>query len=84
MDLRKAFDTVDHDALLRALHDRGVDEGYLARLDLLYRDQVGSVHDSRKFSIEREVNRSLCHEDLSVVTGAQRLFSTRYADDVLI
>ena len=57
MDLRKAFDTVDHDALLRALHDRGVDEGYLALLDLLYGDQVGSVHDSRKFPIERGVKQ---------------------------
>ena len=51
MDLRKAFGSVDHGELLRGLHRHGVDESYLALIDLLYQDQLGSVHQSRSFQI---------------------------------
>ena len=54
MDLRKAFDTVDHDALLQSLLAHGIDEAYLSLIDLLYQDQTGSVHESRSFRIANE------------------------------
>ena len=55
MDLRKAFDRIDHDALLQALRDHGIDEAYLALIDLFYSDQRGVVQGSRSFHIQREV-----------------------------
>ena len=57
IDLRKAFDTVDHVALFSALRNHGVDDGYIALLQLLYRNQSGSVNGSKEFSIGRGVKQ---------------------------
>jgi hypothetical protein len=62
MDLRKAFDTVDHPALFDALHQHGVPIEYIELLRLLYKNQVGSVNESRPSSNERCVKQgdALC------------------------
>ena len=51
MDLRKAFDTVSHDQLFRALGYHGLDPGYIELLKILYINQTGSVNGSRHFDI---------------------------------
>ena len=53
MDMRKAFDTIDHPALIRALRSRGLPEVYVALLFLLYANQMTSVDGSSKFSVQR-------------------------------
>ena len=57
MDLRKAFDTIDHHALLHSLRLHGIDEGYCTLLHLLYGGQYGSVHGSSSFSVLRGVKQ---------------------------
>ena len=53
MDLRKAFDTVSHQKLFEALGHHGIDFSYIELLRALYRNQSGSVHESRYFNIQR-------------------------------
>ena len=56
MDMRKAFDTIDHPALIRALRCREFPEAYVALLSMLYVNQMASVSGSSKFQIQRGVN----------------------------
>ena len=51
MDLRKAFDTVDHTELFRALGHHGLDPAYIELLKRLYSGQTGSANGSRTFNI---------------------------------
>ena len=53
LDLKNAFDRVDHAALFRALHTQGVPSEYLAVLCSLYSSQRGCVLGGRAFPIER-------------------------------
>ena len=55
MDLRKAFDTINHDQLFRALGYHGLHPPYIELLKCLYSNQIGSVGDNRNFSILRGV-----------------------------
>ena len=55
LDLRKAFDRIDHSALFQALREQGVDNPELALLLDLYSHQSGSVNGSRAFDIQRGV-----------------------------
>ena len=57
MDMRKAFDTVEHGALIDALRDHGVEETYLNLLMILYADQRGTANDSASFAIRRGVKQ---------------------------
>ena len=57
MDLRKAFDTVDHDALFTALGHHGVEPNYIVLLKKLYGTQIGRLGQSRNFSIIRGVRQ---------------------------
>ena len=57
LDLKKAFDRVEHFALFEALRDQGLPEAELAVLLDLYWDQTGSANGSRRFSILRGVKQ---------------------------
>ena len=57
LDLTKAFDKIEHDALFQALLRQGVPPSYLALLTSLYRKQTGSVQGGRPFSITRGVKQ---------------------------
>ena len=57
MDLRKAFDTVDHSALFDAMTLHGVPACYVELIRILYCGQTGSVHGSGAFPIERGVRQ---------------------------
>jgi len=57
LDLKKAFDRIEHEALFEALRSQGVDEPHLALLMEIYDDQVGSANGSRGFSIQRGVRQ---------------------------
>ena len=57
LDLTKAFDKIEHDALFQALLRQGVPPSYLALLTSLYRKQTGSVQGGRSFSIKRGVKQ---------------------------
>ena len=56
MDMRKAFDTIDHPALIRALRSREFPEAYVALLSMLYANQIASVNGSSKIPMQRGVN----------------------------
>ena len=49
LDMRKAFDRVDHSALFEALRHCGLQDGYIALLQQLYADQHGSANRSDAF-----------------------------------
>ena len=53
IDLSKAFDRIDHDALLEALREHNLPEGYLALLSRLYSDQRGILDGQHAFGIRR-------------------------------
>ena len=57
LDLKKAFDRVEHFALFEALRDQGLPEAELAILLDLYWDQTGSANGSRRFSILRGIKQ---------------------------
>ena len=57
MDLRKAFDTIDHSALFDGLRAHGIPEEYINLIMLLYSKQIGVVNDIKFFEIKREVKQ---------------------------
>ena len=57
MDLKKTFDSVNHQFLFRALGYHGLQPQYIHLLQLLYRNQSGSVGSSRHFQILRGVRQ---------------------------
>ena len=57
MDLRKAFDRIEYDALFKALETQGIHRAYLALLANMYADQTGTVAGGRTFAIERGVKQ---------------------------
>ena len=57
MDLRKAFDTVDHAQVFQSLAYHGLDPAYIELLKGLYSGQSGSANGSRKFDISRGVRQ---------------------------
>ena len=57
MDMRKAFDMIDHLALINALRSKGLSEEYISLLSLLYADQSGTVNRSSAFLIQLGVKQ---------------------------
>ena len=57
LDLKKAFDKIEHRALFAALRRQGVDEASVHLLMELYLDQAGTANGSRQFSINRGVKQ---------------------------
>ena len=57
MDMRKAFVTIDHIVLMRALRSRGLPEEYVSLLSVLYSNQKASVNGSSEFKIQRGVKQ---------------------------
>ena len=57
LDLRKAFDRIDHTAMVQALREQGVEDPEVALLLDLYAHQVGSANGSRVFDIQRGVKQ---------------------------
>ena len=57
LDLKKAIDRIEHEALFASLRSQGVDEPHLALLMDIYFGQVGSANGSRDFNIERGVRQ---------------------------
>ena len=56
VDFKKAFDSVTHSAIWRALSEQGVSPSYIQLLNKLYNNQTASVKTdtrSRLFNIER-------------------------------
>jgi hypothetical protein len=56
VDFQKAFDTVEHDSIWKAMRDIGIPEAYIRVFSWLYREQFGIVRgavSSRKFAIQR-------------------------------
>jgi hypothetical protein len=59
-DFEKAFDTVEHDAMWKALEEQGMSQEYVHILKKLYRDQTAYVQAgvaSRKFTLSRGVKQ---------------------------
>ena len=53
MDMRKAFDTVEHSAMFQALKEHGVHDSYTELIGALYTCQTGSANGSETFAIQR-------------------------------
>ena len=56
IDLKKAFDRIEHHALFRALREQEMDPEIIALLERLYSDQHGAVGNYR-FRISRGVRQ---------------------------
>ncbi len=56
IDLRKAFDRVEHGALFQVRHDQGTDPRLVQLLEVFYREQSGIVGEY-KFPIRRGVRQ---------------------------
>ena len=57
LDLSKAFDRVDHEALFAALADHGIPKNMILLIRRLYSNQIGRVNESKEFPIERGVKQ---------------------------
>ena len=57
MDISKAFDSVEHEAVLYALIQQGVDPAYVALIATLYQSQLASGNESRELSVGRGVRQ---------------------------
>eukprot|EP00973_Karenia_brevis_P084668 11749041-Karenia_brevis.AAC.1 len=57
IDLRKAFDQIEHPALIEALTSHEVPNSYIQLLIALYGNQTGKANSSRIFNIERGVKQ---------------------------
>eukprot|EP00973_Karenia_brevis_P001699 231245-Karenia_brevis.AAC.1 len=57
LDMQKAFDRIEYDALFTALSSQGVPDHYVHLLRALYSNQRGSVMGSRQFLISRGVKQ---------------------------
>ena len=57
LDLKMAFDRIEHRSLFEALRDQGLQDPYLALLLDMYGGQTGSANGSRSFSIDRGVRQ---------------------------
>ena len=57
MDIRKAFDSVNHAKLFEALAKHGLDEGYIILIRLLYANQTASINGSCLFDIKSGVKQ---------------------------
>ena len=55
--MRKAFDTIDHSALMQSLRSKGLPEEYISLLTILYADQKGVVNHTSEFLIQRGVTQ---------------------------
>ena len=73
LDLRKAFDRIQHGPLFAALLEQGVPNPYIQLLAALYENQQGCVNGSRMFLIQRGVKQGdgYCpRRDVSLRLGA--------------
>ena len=57
IDLRKAFDRVEQDALFSALEAQGLDASYRYLLQQIYKDQIGILSEDISFGIDRGVRQ---------------------------
>ena len=57
VDLRRAFDRVEHKPLFEALAEQGVPQSYINLLQRLYQKQVGLVGENENFDILRGVRQ---------------------------
>ena len=64
MDMRKAFDTIDHHALMQSLRSKGLPDAYISLLSVMYTNQKASANGSSKFPIQRGVKQG---DTLSVI-----------------
>ena len=83
MDMSKAFGSVEHEAVLYALIQQGVDPAYAALIATLYQSQLASVNESREFSVGRGVRQGDVSSSIlfnCVVDKAFQRFKARLLD----
>ena len=79
MDIRKAFNTVDHVALIQALRSRELPQEHASLLSISYTNQEVSINRSSEFKIQRHVKQDdtlsviLCNCVLDVIFDTWRL-----------
>ena len=57
MDMRKAFDTIDHHALMQSLRSKGLPDAYISLLSVMYTNQKASANGSSTFPIQRDIKQ---------------------------
>ena len=55
--MRKAFDTIDHKSMVRALSSRGLPEEYSSLISMLYENQRPSINRSWEIPVQRRVEQ---------------------------
>ena len=74
LDLRKAFDRIQHEPLFEALREQGVPNPYIQLLAALYENQQGCVNGSRMFLIQRGVKQGDVLSTLLFNAGLEAAF----------
>ena len=74
LDLKKAFDRVEHSSLFAALRQQNIDDPSIALLLDIYYGQHGSVQGIRSFDISRGVRQSDVISSLLFNTVIEHVF----------
>eukprot|EP00973_Karenia_brevis_P034128 4707916-Karenia_brevis.AAC.1 len=57
LDMKRAFDRVEHHSIFEALRYFDIDESLIAMIQLLYANQVGTMDGENYFNITRGVRQ---------------------------
>ena len=57
LDMRKAFDRVEHKAVVEVLHHFGIDAGTIPLIQLIHVDQTGTMDGYQYFDISRGIRQ---------------------------
>ena len=74
LDLKKAFDRIEHSSLFDALRQQGLDQSEIALLLDLYTEQRGSANGSYEFDVLRGVKQGDTLSSLLFNAGLEHVF----------
>uniref|UniRef100_A0A7I4YUU2 Reverse transcriptase domain-containing protein n=1 Tax=Haemonchus contortus TaxID=6289 RepID=A0A7I4YUU2_HAECO len=84
IDLKKAFDTVETEAVIEALGNQGVHTQFIRMLRELYDSSRPRFHHSIRNAALENIMRHLEWEDLGVKVDGRHLHHLRFADDIVL
>ena len=63
IDYEKAFDSVEHDVIFKALRNTGINEAYINIIEYIYTDATAKVHIEKQMSDEIKILRGVRQGD---------------------